>query len=97
MEAEIKKYERKNYYYSLALESYEDHTGIKSDKIHDTWAKLANYRENKDSLEINERIDIAKKISEEFESEIETAGKEKFDIYDDGYALYKWEDIKENE
>lgn len=90
MEEEIKKYERKNYYYSLALESYEDHTGIKNDDIHNTWLKLANYRENKDSLEIGERVDIAKKISEEFEREIETAGKEKFDIYEDGYTEYIW-------
>lgn len=97
MEEEIKKYERKNYYYSLALESYEDHTGVRSEDIHNTWSKLANYRKNKESLEINDRFHTAKKISEEFENEIETAGKEKFEIYEDGYSEYIWKGGKENE
>ena len=91
---ELKKYERKNYYASLALENYEDNTGTNNKIIEDAWDLLSQYRKTKDSLSITERIEFAKKISEKLDLAINEIGREEFIFYDDGVINYIWKSGK---
>lgn len=47
--------ERKIYYYSLSLESYEDYTNNYSKSLHDTWNKLSYLRKSKDNISQKEK------------------------------------------
>ena len=93
----LKKYEKKNYYSSLALESYEDNTGINNKLVEDAWNLINEYRKIKDTLSLEKRIKFAKEISEKFDSAIAEIGKEKFIFYDDGVINYIWKGGKEIE
>lgn len=80
--------ERKIYYYSLSLESYEDYTNNYSKSLHDTWNKLSYLRKNKDNISQKEKEIMMNDILKSFEQEVEKIGKDKFNIDEDGYVEF---------
>lgn len=97
MEEELKKFERKNYYASLALESYEDNMGVNIESIENAWELLDKYRKARDTLSTPKKLEFAKEISEKFDLAFEEAGVENFIFYDDNTINYIWKGGKNNE
>ena len=81
--------ERKIYYYSLALENYEDYTHNYSESLHNTWDKLSYLRKNNDTLSVKEKEILKNEILKSFEQEVVKIGKDKFNIDEDGYVVSK--------
>ena len=79
--------ERKIYYYSLALENYEDYAHNFS-KSHNTWDKLSYLRKNNDTLSVKEKEILKNEILKSFEQEVVKIGKDKFNIDEDGYVEF---------
>lgn len=80
--------ERKIYYYSLALENYEDYTHNFSKSLHNTWDKLSYLRKNNDTLSVKEKEILKNEILKSFEQEVVKIGKDKFNIDEDGYVEF---------
>lgn len=78
----------KNYYYSLALEGYEDYVNFIFKKVHKTWNKLDNFRKAKNSLSEEEQFDLAKEIANEFEEEAKKLLECGFCVEEDGYVCF---------
>ncbi len=97
MEEELKKYVVKNLNYSLAIENYEDNTGLTNDTINNAWKLLNEYREVKDTLSLKEELEMVKEISKRFDLAVKEIGMENFIFYDDGSINYIWKGEKSNE
>lgn len=80
--------ERKIYYYSLALENYEDYAHNFSKSLHNTWDKLSYLRKNNDTLSVKEKEILKNEILKSFEQEVVKIGKDKFNIDEDGYVEF---------
>lgn len=75
----------------LAFESYEDNIGLDLDEITQIYSDIADLRQKKEKLLIDEKLDISNKILEKCDNLMEKLGKDKFIIYEDGCVEYNWD------
>ena len=97
MEEELKKYTAKNLSYSLAVENYQDNTGLTSKSIENAWELLGKYRKMRSSLSNDEKLKMVKELSKRFDLAVKEIGVENFIFYDDGTINYIWKGGKNNE
>jgi len=88
---EIKMYNSRIYYISLALENYFDNRHENKELIDEGFAIIKDFRQQRTLLDNTKLLKLSKNVLEKLDCILNSLGKEKFVFYDDGSIEYKWD------